>query len=97
MLIRAAAAATARTPHGVLIATHFSGVQEERDLLTCAHCQHTWAVVPGSGRERGWCRRCGGPTCHRPACARRGCVPFARWLEAVERKGRTAAPPEPRP
>ena len=77
--------------HGVLIATHWDGTREERDVLTCAHCQYIWEVVPGSGRERGWCLRCAGPTCGRAPCARRGCVPFKKWLDTVERKARATA------
>src|SRR5437588_11074044 len=52
------------------------------DTLTCCHCQMTWEVVVGSGRQRGWCTRCNGPACGAPACM--VCVPFERRLETLE-------------
>lgn len=44
------------------------------DLLQCVHCQFVWRVRPGSGRRRGFCTRCQGVTCGKPACME--CVPF---------------------
>lgn len=71
-------------PHGQLTAMHLDGSLEERDVLTCAHCGYTWAVVPGSGRKRGWCRRCSAALCGKPACMA-GCLPEEARLEHMER------------
>lgn len=87
MLIRTDDSHTVRRPHGVLLAVHWDGTQEERDILTCAHCQYTWMVEPGSGKKRGWCLKCQGPICGKARCMAE-CEPFERWLEAVERKHR---------
>lgn len=87
MLIRTADSHTARSPHGILLATHWDGTREERDILTCCHCQYAWEVRPGSGKRRGWCARCSGPTCGKRRCET-ACEPFERWLEMVERKAR---------
>jgi len=55
--------------------------------LTCTHCGRIWQVKPGSGRERGWCLRCGGPTCGAKECTER-CVPYERQMELMERRSR---------
>jgi hypothetical protein len=54
------------------------------DLLQCRHCQHTWIVRPGSGTRRGWCLRCGGPLCGKPACMT-GCTPIDQQVEDAYR------------
>ncbi len=59
-------------------------VTQEGATLSCVHCQRTWAVKPGSGRQRGWCMKCNGPTCGGKAC--QTCVPFDRQMEIAERK-----------
>jgi len=59
----------------------------EGQTLTCAHCGRVWLVKPGSGIKRGWCFRCGGPTCGSKECSER-CVPFERQLEIAERRSR---------
>ena len=55
----------------------------ERDCLQCVHCQYTWFVEPGSGKERGWCTGCDGPTCGGKEC--QVCVPFMKRIEEWER------------
>lgn len=72
---------TTRRPSGLVIVTGPGGVQE-RDTLACVHCQAHWIVRPGSGRTRGWCLKCGGPTCGAPGCD--ACVPFEKKLELME-------------
>jgi uncharacterized paraquat-inducible protein A len=72
-------------PHGALFATHFDGKQEERDLLTCAHCDLTWAVIPGSGRRRGYCLRCAQVLCGKAECMA-GCTPNEVRIEAMEQR-----------
>ncbi len=59
----------------------------EGQTLTCMHCGRVWQVKPGSGIKRGWCFRCGGPTCGSRACSER-CVPFERQLEIAEQRAR---------
>ena len=57
---------------------------DEGQTLSCVHCQRTWVVKPGSGRARGWCMKCNGPTCGGQAC--QTCVPFERQLAIIERR-----------
>lgn len=47
----------------------------ERETLQCVHCMKHWIVEPGSGRRRGFCLNCNGPTCGAADCETR-CVPF---------------------
>lgn len=54
-------------PHGHVIIVG-DGPVVERDTLSCVHCGGHWVVVPGSGRTRGWCMKCKGPTCGKQAC-----------------------------
>ena len=54
----------------------------EYDTMMCAHCQMHFTVIPGSGRRRGFCMRCGHVTCGQAKCD--ACVPFEQWLENVE-------------
>ena len=54
----------------------------ERDAYLCCHCQTLCVVIPGSGRTRGWCLKCGQPTCGETACGL--CVPLEVRLEAEE-------------
>lgn len=57
------------TDYGVLIVE-----SDEADFKThlamnrCVHCDHRWIVIKGSGRKRGYCQTCAGPTCGRPSC-----------------------------
>ena len=68
---------------GYLLIEDNDGISEH-DLLRCVHCQYQWRVEKGSGKTRGWCLRCSGPTCGAGACY--PCVPFERKLEALERR-----------
>lgn len=69
-----------RGPHG----------EEVRcDTLSCCHCMYTWEYVEGSGRLRGFCRKCFDPsrqgsgiTCGGIYCWE--CVPFEQRLENIE-------------
>mgnify|MGYP001581667523 FL=1 len=61
--------------------------ETERDTLQCRHCLYTWCVEPGSGRQRGWCTMCDGPTCGSRECSER-CLPFERRQELLERSER---------
>lgn len=79
MLLRAH---TVGHPHGYIRREHASGLVEEADAMVCVHCQFTWRYQPGSGRERGWCFRCGAVTCGATACMT--CVHFERRIELIE-------------
>ena len=55
------------------------------ETMSCVHHQGVqWLIQPGSGRERGWCFKCNGPTC-RP---RETCLPWERQFEQMERRSR---------
>lgn len=69
-------------PHGHVTIVTAEGSCIERDTLRCVHCQHTWVVQPGSGKRRGFCTQCAGPTCGAPQCC--DCVPFEKKLELYE-------------
>lgn len=58
----------------------------EHDSLQCRHCGGHFLVVPGSGKRRGWCLMCSGPTCGKEGCVQ--CMPFEKRLEAFERRER---------
>lgn len=81
--------ATARRPKGYAIWTGPDAPPVERDTAQCKHCQMHWFIEPGSGRARGFCLRCMGPTCGKPACEAR-CVPFFKKLDAMESRARFA-------
>lgn len=74
--------ATVLRPAGYMAITDPEFGTKEADSLQCVHCQHVWLVVPGSGRKRGWCYQCMGPTCS-PHC-HSVCVPFEKVLDYYE-------------
>lgn len=53
--------------------------------MQCVHCGLTWEVRLGSGKQRGWCFKCSGPTCGGAACGER-CIPWEIKLEREERR-----------
>lgn len=59
--------------------------KQEGETLSCVHCQYIWKVESGSGRKRGFCFQCAGPTCGKPQCEER-CIPFEQALEQIERR-----------
>lgn len=61
-------AATVRRPAGYVRVDNPDGSKVEFDTLQCVHCEKHWTVIPGSGRKRGWCLKCGGPHCGAMAC-----------------------------
>lgn len=69
-------------PHGYIAITTIEGHLREADTLQCVHCGMHWMVVKGSGRRRGFCTRCAGPTCGQHACDE--CVPMEQQLENIE-------------
>ena len=70
-------------PSGQIIIMSEGG-QWECDTKQCVHCQYTWAVTFGSGRKRGFCQSCNGPTCGRTQCI--PCCPAEKQLEQMEKK-----------
>lgn len=73
-------------PHGTVIITDLNGATTQQDTLRCCHCQGIWIVVRGSGRRRGFCTKCMGPTCGSEGCHH--CVPFEKKLEMIEKSAR---------
>ncbi len=55
----------------------------EQDTLCCVHCRHHWIIKPGSGRIRGFCMKCMGPTCGSKQCD--VCVPYMKKIEMLEK------------
>lgn len=75
---------TATRPAGTIIITDPDLSHDvHMDTLQCTHCQKHWVVRPGSGRVRGFCLKCMGPTCGARACET-SCVPAEKQLEAME-------------
>jgi len=54
------------------------GVSEQKTVM-CVHCGMHYVVRPGSGKVRGVCLMCYGPTCGRVGCD--PCVPLEKGLE----------------
>lgn len=73
---------TALRPKGNIVVAGPDGTIEG-DTLQCVHCGVHWVVRPGSGRRRGFCTKCGGPTCGRQGCE--FCIPLEKKFEAIER------------
>ena len=64
-----------------------NGREQQQDTLQCVHCQMHWVVEPGSGRRRGWCFKCHGPSCGARRCTV-GCVPWEKAMEEREARFR---------
>lgn len=78
---------TARRPSGEYTIINEYGERAQGETLSCVHCGRMWIVQPGSGRQRGYCLKCGGPTCGAKDCTDR-CLPFERQLEIIEQRHR---------
>ena len=72
-----------RKPSGTLIVTSEFGLPVTRDTLQCRHCGRHWVVEPGSGRSRGWCFNCAGPTCGAERCEK-VCEAQEKMVERIE-------------
>ena len=79
---------TVRKPRGHVWISKPDGQTVEFDTLQCKHCGRHWTVMPGSGRRRGFCVRCNGPTCGKQSCET--CIPKELFLDNVE-KGRASS------
>ena len=73
---------TASRPAGHVFETTPEGRLIEHDTLQCVHCGAHWVVRPGSGRVRGWCLKCCGPTCGQGRCDE--CIPVEKKLDQTE-------------
>lgn len=74
--------ATATNRNGLIILDDPETGIVEIDTLQCVHCGLEFPHCPGSGKIRGFCTRCNGPTC---GCAKCGeCVPMEAQLEILE-------------
>lgn len=71
-------------PHSLIIVTDESGKETVTDCVQCVHCQAVMRIVKGSGRKRGFCMKCHGPTCGTEECQK--CVPVEAGLEAEEKR-----------
>ncbi len=60
--------------------------REVSDTKQCCHCGQHYVSVKGSGKIRGFCMRCMGPTCGAVSCDT--CIPMEKQLEIIERNGR---------
>lgn len=78
-------------PHGYATWTLLDGSKAEADFLRCCHCGGQFQVAPGSGKQRGWCGRCGAVTCGGHACM--DCLPVERRLDLKEKGVRPDAAP----
>lgn len=60
----------------------------EIDCFTCFHCNSIVKVMPKADMDRtgSMCRQCMKMVCAR--CAPRGCVPFEKKLDAMEKRDR---------
>lgn len=72
-----------RRPHGSWLDEDGN---EYADTLQCCHCNSQFTVVKGSGKVRGFCTMCMGPTCGAQC---HECLPFMKRLEEFE-KGKRA-------
>jgi len=58
---------TSRRAKGVVVVTDETG-EHQHETMCCVHCRHHWIIQPGSGKMRGFCYNCGGPTCGQHKC-----------------------------
>lgn len=55
----------------------------EGDMRQCCHCQAIWTHKPGSGKLRGFCRRCMGHVCGKRTCML-NCYPAEQQIDDTE-------------
>jgi hypothetical protein len=48
--------------------------------MQCVHCGAHWVVEHYSGRVRGWCTTCKGPTCGKKLCCK-FCYPTEKQMD----------------
>ena len=72
---------------GYLLTQSIYGEQTERATYHCCHCQRAVIMMPGSGRQRGFCFHCMQPNCGRQKCVDT-CMPWEHALEISERRAK---------
>jgi hypothetical protein len=70
---------TVLRPKSNIIITNEFGPPDELDCVQCVHCTGAIKIVAGSGKKRGFCMKCMGPTCGQPDCEN-GCRPAAKLI-----------------
>lgn len=80
----------AKKPAGWSVTKGPYGEEVHAELMQCCHCRHSFEVIRGSGRLRGWCYGCNAVTCGSQFCM--NCVPFEQQL-ANREKGLPALTP----
>ena len=76
-----------RNLSGYQFLTDADGNSQERETVSCAHCQYIMTIQPGSGTKRGYCFRCNAVICGKQACMEK-CVPFEKAIEDMESRDR---------
>lgn len=61
-----------------------SGKKVEGEMRMCAHCSIRWEYRPGSGKRRGYCKRCNGLLCGKDLCMQY-CIPWIDKIDAMEK------------
>lgn len=59
--------------------------ETQSSTMQCCHCGKHWDVQVGSGKKRGWCTKCSGPTCGHPICMKY-CYPQEKQHDDRESK-----------
>lgn len=77
-----------RRPGGYLVGHGPAGVIDEADTFTCSHCQRIVRVKPrcDPADMGGRCGVCDRLIC--PTCVGRGCTPWEKRMEEMERRER---------
>lgn len=68
-------------PQGTVIITDLNNNTQEFDTQCCVHCRKHWIFKKGSGRKRGFCIKCMGPTCGCKECD--NCIPYEKVIEKI--------------
>lgn len=72
--------------HGTATLVGRAGKELTVKTLQCVHCGGHHLIIPGSGRQRGWCTKCGGFLCGGKKCMAH-CEHFMKAIERQERGG----------
>jgi uncharacterized protein YprB with RNaseH-like and TPR domain len=77
-----------RKAGGYAFSFDIGGIRQENDTFTCFHCNSVVHVTPKCNPDDlgGMCRLCMKMIC--PTCMGKGCFPFEKRLEQVEKRDR---------
>lgn len=75
-------------PQGYGVVSAPEGQAQEHDTMTCSHCQRIVIVKPRCppSDAGGWCGVCAKLICK--FCAGKGCTPWEKKMEQIERRER---------